>query len=149
MKRVVKKIVACVSVFMFVGITGLASLTIFPQSLFANSMEYRKFQVYYDHDIDNNGLKIILDQAYYLVEKSELHDPEYRFSVFLAYGNIFNRIEDLQGKGPSARATAGNIVIKIPVDIKNNLALSSISRINLTELIAHEMIHNLCTNVDF
>lgn len=130
-------------VVFLVLVSGLISLVVFPQSLFANKLEHEKFLVYYNNPIEEDKLRLILNDAYQLVERCELHDSDYRFDIFLADGNLFNQIDDLQGKGPSARATAGNIIIKVPIDAELNLAHSPISRINLTELIAHEMVHLL------
>jgi hypothetical protein len=146
MKRIFKKLIAGSLLVVMVTVSGLITLTIFPQSLFAHEIKHEKFRVYSDQVVDKTEIKPILDNAYSLIAQSELFDPEYEFNIFLAFGNIFNKIEDLQGRGPSARATAGNIIIKVPIDIENNLAFSSVSRINLTELIAHEMVHNLQAN---
>jgi hypothetical protein len=146
MKGILKRLISGSILMLLVTVSGLITLTIFPQNLFAHEIKHEKFRVYSDQIVDKAELRLILNNAYSLVAKSELFDSEYEFKIFLAYGNIFNKIDDLQGKGPSARATAGNIIIKVPIDIESNLAMSSISRINLTELIAHEMIHNLQAN---
>lgn len=146
MKKIIKRTIASIVLMLAVFISGLVTLIAFPQSLFANKIEHQKFRIYYDSEIDKDGLISILDNAYELIEHSELHEPGYVFNIFLAHNNFYNKIEDLQGKGPVARATAGNITIKYPVDIENNLIKSHRSTSNLTEIIVHEMVHNLQAN---
>lgn len=126
-------------------ISGLVTIMLFPQPLFAHKMEHKQFRVYSDN-VPDKGIEIILDNAYQLVEKSELHDANYQYDVFFSLDNIYNRIEDLQGKGVAARATAGNIVFKVRADIKNNKAYGPVSTINLTEILTHEMVHCLQAN---
>lgn len=145
MKRIIKKAIVSLLMTAFVLISGLVTIMLFPQPLFAHKMEYKQFRVYSDN-MPDKGIEIILDKAYQLVEKSELHDKYYQYDIFFSHDNIYNRIEDLQGKGPAARATAGNIVFKVSVDIENNLACGVISKINLTEMLTHEMVHCLQAN---
>jgi len=146
MKKIIKRTIASFVLILVVFISGLITLICFPQSLFANKIEHKKFSIYYDSEIDKDGLTHMLDNAYQLIEYSELHDKKFVFNIFLAHDNSFNKIEDLQGKGPIARATAGNITVKKPIDIENNLIKSSRSNANLTEIIVHEMVHNLQGN---
>ncbi len=146
MKKIIKKTIASLVLILIVFISGLITLMCFPQTLFANKIEHQKFRIYYDNEIDKDGLINILDHAYQLIEHSELHDTNFVFNIFLAHNNFFNTIEDLQGKGPIARATAGYITVKYPIDIKNNLIKGLRSSANLTEIIVHEMVHNLQGN---
>jgi hypothetical protein len=146
MKQIIKRTIASFLLILVVFISGLITLICFPQNLFANKIEHQKFRIYYDGEIDKGGLTSRLDNAYRLIEYSELHDKNFVFNIFLAHDNFFNKIEDLQGKGPIARATAGNITVKKPIEIENNLIKSSRSNANLTEIIVHEMVHNLQGN---
>lgn len=141
-----KRILAGIALFLFVFISGLVTLIVFPQSLFAHKTEFQKFRVYHDGQINKDGLVIILDGAYRLVEHSELHDAGYVFDIFLAHDNFFNRIEDLQGKGPIARATAGNITIKSRIDVEHDLIRNARSGASLTQILSHEMVHVLQAN---
>jgi hypothetical protein len=146
MKNIVKKILATIALISLVLITGLVSIIFSPQVLFAHSVEYKKFTVYYSESFDEPNFNIRLDDAYELIQQSELHDSNYHFEVFLAHNHIFNEIENLQGKGPIARATAGYFTIKVPIDPARNIALRPGSSADLTYLLAHEMIHNLQAN---
>jgi hypothetical protein len=145
MKRIIKKAIVSTLVIFFVMISGLITIMLFPQPLFAHKMEYKKFRVYSDNALDKN-IEVVLNNAYRLVEQSELQDENYQYDIFFSHDNIYNRIEDLQGKGPAARATAGNIVFKVRLDIAANRAYGIISTINLTEILAHEMVHCLQAN---
>ncbi|MEO7989649.1 MAG: hypothetical protein ABI663_08920 [Chryseolinea sp.] len=145
MKKIIKRTIASTLGIFSVLISGLVTIMFFPQPLFAHKMEYKEFRVYSDNIPDKN-VKIILDNAYNLVEQSELQDVDYQYDIFFSHNNVYNRIEDLQGKGPAARATAGNIVFKVRVDIENNRAYGPISTVNLTEILAHEMVHCLQAN---
>jgi hypothetical protein len=146
MKKTIKHLVAGLTLSALVVISGLVTIIFFPHSLFANEMEHNKFRVYSDYTLSQNHVKPVLDQAYELASRCELHDPDYQFDLFLADQNIFNAIESLQGEGPIARATAGNIIVKIPVDFKNNQAIGRRSKVNLAELLTHEMVHILQAN---
>ena len=145
MKKIIKRTIAGTLLFTVVGIAGLITLIFYPQSLFANKFEHNQFVVYYDKDynIEKEAFQSILDNAYQLVEKSELHNPDFRFRLFLAHDNIYNKIEGLQGGDVLARATAWNIVFKQDIDIVNNRMYTERSTVDLTELIVHEMVHVL------
>ncbi len=145
MKRIIKKTIASTLLIFFVLISGLATLMFFPQPLFAHKMEYKKFRIYSDNIPDKN-IQVVLNNAYNLIEQSEWHDVNYQYDVFFSHDNVYNRIEDLQGKGPAARATAGKIVFKVRVDMVNNRAYGTISTMNLTEMLVHEMVHCLQAN---
>lgn len=145
MKKIVKRTIAGTLLFAVAGIGGLVTLISYPQSLFANKFEHHQFTVYYskDYSIEQAAFQVILDDAYAIVETSELHNPDFRYKVFLAHDNMFNAIEGLQGGDVLARATAWNIVIKKEGDIKNNQMCTDRSTVDLTVLMVHEMVHIL------
>ncbi len=65
----------------------------------------------------------MLDNAKTIVAESELNDPSYMYDIFLSYNSLYNRIDDkLLGKEPSARAIDNNLIIKISIDPKRNVA---------------------------
>ncbi len=142
MKSFYKRIVVLVSVFASVLFTGLVTLLFFPQPLFAHAFEYRSFTVYSGDPVPIEAVKV-LDEAHRLISFSELHDKEFQHRLFLASGNPFNFVEDLLGKGPIARATAGNVIFKEPVDFEKNTVSGRSQEVNLTALLVHEMVHTL------
>lgn len=146
MKKIIKKIITSLVLILLVLISGLITVTFSPQQLFASKIDHEKFTIYSDAGFDEANLKVRLDDAYELIKFSELHDSNYHFDILLAHGHFFNDIESLQGKGPIARATAGYITIKVPIMPKENYAQGNVDKVNLTWLIAHEMIHVLQAN---
>jgi hypothetical protein len=132
-----------------VAISGLATILLFPQPLFANKMEYKQFTVYSNDEITNDIIPL-LDNAMALVEKSEINDPDYEYDILLAFNSLFNKIDDkLLGYGPTARGTDNNVTIKVEIDAKRNLFFPTFHgkcQANLTFLLAHEMIHCLQAN---
>jgi hypothetical protein len=127
-------------------IAALASLILFPQLVFANKLKYKKFKVCSNEKI-NYDIKIVLDNATALVQRSELYDSTYKYNIILCYNTLYNKIDNtLLGIGPSARSRLNNVTIKIRIDPTNNLAFPAFHKeceVNLTYLLAHEMIHCL------
>jgi hypothetical protein len=141
-----KKIVTGTILVLLVIISGIGTIVLFPQPLFANKIEYKTFKVYSNEKIDDK-IKGTLDNALSLVKDSELHDPAYEYDVFLSYNTLYNSFDDIVlGRGPAARATDNNVVIKVRIDIEKNLFFPTFYQAcegNLTNMIAHEMIHCL------
>lgn len=149
MKRTIKRILAVTTLTIMVAVSGLATILLFPQPLFANKVEYKQFTVYSNDKITNDIIPL-LDNAMALVEKSELNDSNYKYDILLSFNSAFNEIDDkLLGFGPSARATDNNVTIKVEIDTKRNLYFPTFHgkcQANLTSLLTHEMIHCLQAN---
>jgi hypothetical protein len=149
MQKTMKKIVTGTILILLVIISGIGTIVLFPQPLFANKLEYKNFKVYSNQEIDEK-IKATLDNALSLVKESELHDPAYEYDVFISYNTFYNNIDDkVLGRGPAARATDNNLVIKVKIDVEKNLFFPTFYQScegNLTSLIAHEMIHCLQTH---
>lgn len=132
-----------------VTISGLVTIIFFPQPLFANKVAHKQFRVYSDKEI-NNDIGFVLNDAMDLVKRSELYDPTYTFDIFLSHHTIYNSIDDLfLGRGPTARAVDNNVIIKVAIDPARDLAFPTFHEsceVNLTYIIAHEMIHCLQEN---
>jgi hypothetical protein len=143
MKRIIKRIVSFILLIALVTITGICTLIFFPQPLFAHKLEYQAVKVYSDTELVAGDWEPALKKAHDLVAASEIYDPHYQFTIFLAHGNIYNEVENILGRGPAARATAGNVVFKVPIDIKNDRTINEYNHPTFTQLLAHEMIHNL------
>ncbi len=149
MKKIFKKIFKITLLAFLTTILTIAAIILFPQRLFANKMKYKEFTVCSNTKI-NNYIKIVLDNAMNLVQKSELYDSTYKYNIILCNNSVYNKIDDqLLGEGPTARVTMNNVIIKVGIDPKSNLAFPTfhkVCKVNLTELIAHEMIHCLQAN---
>jgi hypothetical protein len=149
MKKPMQRIFRITILFLVAGVSTVAFIILFPQRLFANKITYRKFTVCSNSKIDDN-IKTVLDNALYLVERSELYDPAYRYNIILCYNSFYNKIDDkLLAKGPSARTTLNNVVVKVRIDPQLNRAFPTFHKpceTGLAELLAHEMIHCLQAN---
>lgn len=146
MKKKLKTIFKRILLTVLIIISALATIILFPQLLFANKMKYKNFKLC-SNDKINYDIKIVLDNATNLVQKSELYDSGYKYYIILCHNSFYNKIDDrLLGIGPAARATLNNVVIKVRIDPTRNLAFPTFHKeceINLTYLLAHEMIHCL------
>lgn len=149
MKKIFKRIFKITLLTFLAAILTIAAIILFPQRLLANKMKYKEFTVCSNNKI-NNDIKIVLDNAMNLVQKSELYDSTYKYNIILCHNSFYNKIDDqLLGKGPTARVTLNNVIIKVRIDPKSNLAFPTFHKaceVNLTELIAHEMTHCLQAN---
>ena len=68
--------------------------------------------MYSNNKIDTN-IKIILDNAISLVQKSELYDSSYKYNIILCYNSFNNKIDDqIFGNGPAAKTTLNDVKIK-------------------------------------
>jgi len=149
MRKIVKKIVMGTLLFIITFISGIITLILYPQPLFAGKLVHKNFRVYSNNALSTD-IEIILDSANTIVSKSELYDSSYRYDIFFAYHSLYNTIDDkLLGRGPSAKSIDNNLVIKIDVDPKRNVAFTTfhdVCKTDLTYLIAHEMVHCLQAN---
>lgn len=149
MKKIVKRIFKITLLTFLTTILTIVIIILFPQRLFANKISYKEFTVYSNDIIDNN-IKIVLENALTLVEKSELYDSACNYNIILCHNTFYNKIDDkLLGIGRTARTTLKNVIIKVRIDPKGNLAFPAFHKaceINLAELIAHEMTHVLQAN---
>jgi len=147
-KKIFRRTFKIILLTFFTGVSTITLILLFPQRLFANKIKYKEFAVCSNDKIDDN-IKIILDNAMNLVQKSELYDPRYKYNIILCYNTFYNKIDDQLGIGPAARARLHNVIVKIRVAPNSNLAFVTFPKeceVNLTYLLAHEMIHCLQAN---
>jgi len=149
MKKRYKKIIKVTLLAFLSTILTIAVIILFPQKLFANKVKYKEFTVCSNNKIDDD-IKIVLDNAMNLVQKSELYNSYYRYNIILCHNSFYNKLDNqLFGTGPAARARLHNVIIKVRIDPTINLAFPTFREaceVNLTYLIAHEMIHCLQAN---
>lgn len=149
MKKKIKKFFKVTFLAFLSAFLTIAVIILFPEPLFANKLKYKEFTVCSNSTIDKNIIQV-LDQAKALVQQSELYDSTYHYNIILAHRTFYNKIDDkIIGYGPAARARLNNVIIKIRIDPTNNVAFPTFPKAcetNLTELIAHEMLHCLQAN---
>lgn len=148
-KKKIKTILYSIVTAIFLFVLSLAATILYPESLFANKLEYRQFKVYSNGKIGDE-IRPILDSAISLVKKSELYDSTYKVDVFFAYGTFFNKVDTkIFGEGPVARSIDNNLVVKVKIDMNKNLAYATFHKPcqqNFSYVIAHEMVHCLQAN---
>ena len=142
----IRRVLYSLLITLLVFVLGLATIILYPQSLFANKVEYKQFSVYSNEKI-GEALQPILEKAVSLVEKSELYDSIYQVDIFLSHNTFFNKIDDkVFGQGPTARAIDNNLVFKAGVDVNKNVVYTTFHKPceqPFAYLIAHEMMHCL------
>jgi hypothetical protein len=148
MKKTFKRFLQ-ITLLTFIAAILTITIVLFPQRLFANKMEYKNFTVYSNEKIDND-IKIVLDNAMNLVKKSQIYDSNYNYKIILCFNSFYNKVDDkIFGEGPTARSRLNDVIIKVRIEPKNNLAFPTFHKAcgeNLTCLIAHEMTHCLQLN---
>jgi hypothetical protein len=148
MKKQIKRIFPMATLTVVVTISGLATIILYPQPLFANKLEHGQFTVYSNEKISDDIIPL-LNKARTLVAKAEINDPNYRYDIFLSFNTLFDKIDDrVLGPGPAARATDNNITVKVRVDTQGDLFFPTFHKNcqgSLAYLIAHEMTHCLQT----
>ena len=146
MKKLGRKVFKITLLSFFAGLLTIVIILLFPQRLFANKIKHKEFTIYSNDKIDGN-IKIALDNAKALVLRSELYNSGYTYNIILCHNTIYNKIDDrFLGFGPAARQRLRNVIIKVRIDPKNNLAFATFPKpceVDLTYLLAHEMIHCL------
>ena len=146
MNKKFRRILKRMLFILLIIISALVTIILFPQLVFANKMKYKNFKVC-SNDKINHDIKILLDNAIDLAQRSELYDSSYKYNIILCHNTFYNKIDDiLLGIGPAARGRLNNVIIKVRVDPTANLAFATFHKecnVNLTYLLAHEMIHCL------
>jgi hypothetical protein len=149
MKNILRRFVSTSLLVALVVLSGICTIAFFPEPLFAHKLEHAPFSVYSNEPIDER-ITIVLDSATNLVHQSELYDDDYTFDVFLSYNTFYNIFDDkILGRGPSARATDNNVIVKVAIDVHRSFAFPTFyerCETNLVRLIAHEMMHCLQEN---
>ncbi len=149
MNNIFRRTIKVTSIAIITTIVTIAIIVLFPEHLFAYKLEYKRFTVYSNEKMSDD-IKTVLNDAMNLVKKSEINDSDYNYNIILCYNSFYNKLDDkLFGEGPAARARLNDVIIKVNIDPKNNKAFPTFHKaceVNLTELLAHEMIHCLQAN---
>src|SRR5689334_2079750 len=119
MKKKSRKIIKITLLALLATFLTIAFIILFPQKLFANKLKYKEFTVYSNDKIDDD-IKIVLDNAMGLVQRSEMYDSSYKYDIILCYNTFYNKIDNkIFGTGPAARSRLHNVIIKARIDPKN------------------------------
>src|SRR5881275_573588 len=109
MKKTIKRIATGTLIGTLTFISGVVTLILYPQPLFATEFNYKNFKVHSNTSI-NPAIKIILDSAEARVAASELNDPSYKYDIFFSYNSPYNNFDNaIFGNGPAARTIDNNV----------------------------------------
>lgn len=142
MKRITKRVVAGSSLVLLASLFALAALILYPSNLFAERMAYRNFTVYSNQPLSGN-YAAVLDHALELAKRSTLYDADYAYDVYLTEGTRYKDIVATVAGRSMARSLDNNVLLNVSVDFDRNRLASPTNFRNLTQTIAHEMIHCL------
>ena len=117
---------------------------LYPQNLFAHHQRYKSFTIY---SKQKQVIKTtVLDNATELVKGSELYDSSYHYDIFLTEKHFIRSLYSTVLGPTLAQSIDNNIMLHVSVDFNNNLLYNPYNKRNLTETIAHEMVHCLQLN---
>lgn len=127
----------------FIAIGGLMTLLLHPLPLFSHQQTFGPCTVYSMAPVDVQWEEHI-EQAIALISRSSIYDSTYKYDIILAHNTWYNALDNKAlDDWAAARAIDNNIVIKAPVNITEGYAQTPQSNIDLTYMLAHEMIHCL------
>ncbi len=129
-----------VSLLLIAGL--LLTIVLNPVLTYAHSTAYRNFIIFHNEPLDP-GLTSRLDDATDLLRKSELYDSRSKFDICLNDGSNYpTLIKKLRGEA-FAWGFYNKVVLLGKANCKDNFAELNGYKWNLTQLLAHEMIHCL------
>lgn len=137
--RVLSKLLSYALVTTFLLYLGLLSQT---QILFANTISYKNYNVYFNQEIDTNIISI-LDEVELKGSKSKFNDMKMEFNIFIFDNFILYNLLALQRSSFGATTPfSKNIFINLS-DVKNNKVYTDTSTFTrpMSEVITHEIIH--------
>lgn len=142
MRKLTKRIVGGSLFAVILTLASLLALMLYPSNIFATRVAYRNFTLYSNEPL-NGPYTDILDHALALAAMSELYAPEHLYDVYLTEGTLYKDISTAMFGRAMARSQDNNILLNLHVDFDRDRLSSSTNWRNLTQTIAHEMIHCL------
>ena len=123
---------------------------VFPQFLFSNKLNYKCFTVYYNKDIDEDQIKLVLNKAEELLLDSKIFDKTKNQNIFLTDGfKEFTFFALLSNKSFAVNyPLIQNIYVSKSIISKDLVLRNGIenNRRSLSGVIAHETIHSALEN---
>jgi hypothetical protein len=142
MKRIKKRIITGSSLIMLLSLFSMLALILYPSNLFAKRIAYRNFTLYANQPLAGS-YRPILDHALALAGESELFDADYLYDIYLTEGTLYKDVAAAIFGPAMARSQDNNILLNTNVNFDNDRLSSPSNWRNLTQTIAHEMIHCL------
>lgn len=155
MKRKLKKILWSAGTTLLLCIVILVGAILNPSFLYAKYTQFENVHIYHNQELPN-GNNIVISGSLKIVKQSELFHENISINLCLNDGPVYPKIiEKIKGLG-WAYTVGKNISLNCRADFKNNLAHWNLNKYqgqnrkwNLTELIAHEMVHACQSHNDF
>lgn len=140
MKQQVKKWTLRLTITALLIATLLLVIVLNPMLTYANKTTHNNFTVFYNKKLDP-ALLSQLDQAAGLLKASELYDPKLHFDICLDDGSLYPKlIRNLRGQA-FAWGFYNKVVLQGTANYSHNTVELNGYKWNLTQLLAHEMIH--------
>lgn len=135
-----KKLLIRLGITISIPVISLVAFILFPALSYAKSVKVENATIYYNTTLDSKALQL-LNESLELVSHSELFDPAFHIDICLDDQSNYAYVLD-KLKGPAFGFGVGNkVILKCRADFAEDKAIGYGQAWNLTELIAHEIIH--------
>jgi hypothetical protein len=116
-----------------------------PILTYANKTTHNNFSIFHNKPLDS-ALLLQLDQANEFLKKSECYNPGLKLEICLNDGSVYTKIIEKTGGGAFGRGFYNKVVLLGTANYKANYVELNGYKWNLTQLLAHEMVH--CLQLD-
>ncbi|MEO8448116.1 MAG: hypothetical protein ABI528_11495, partial [bacterium] len=123
----------------------LAGLVLSPSLMYANKTEYRSFTIYHDTPIENVFTQR-LDETETILKSSELYDPAFKIYICLNDNSLYPQIIHAIRGDAFAFGFYDEVVMLGNSNHAENYTELNEYKWNLSELMAHEIVHCLQFN---
>lgn len=138
-KKIKKWTLRITATVLFIGGLLLA-LILSPSLTYAHETAYHHFTIYHHSTLEYRFL-IHLDEAETLVKESEIYDPELKLDICLNDGSVYPGILQTFLEPAFAWGFYDKVLLNGTLNCEKNFVELNGYRWNLTQLLAHEMIH--------
>jgi hypothetical protein len=141
MKKKIKKWIYRITATVLLIVALLLIGILNPILTYAHKTTQNNYTIFHDEPLDS-VLVTRISEATKLISASEFYNPTLKLDVCLNDGSKYPAlIEVIFGGGAFARGFYNKVVLYGEADVKNNFVELNGYRWNLTQLLAHEMIH--------
>jgi hypothetical protein len=113
-----------------------------PRLTYANKTTHKNFRVYHDTTLDPQILKY-LDQTIVLLKSSEFYDDKLTFDICLNENSVYPKLMQVLRGQAFGFGFLDKVVLQGTANYQDNYIELNGYKWNLTQLLAHEMIHCL------
>ena len=142
MKKQIRKWFLRITATVLLIVTILLVIVLNPGLSYANKTTHHNFKIYHSQPVEQSFL-VHLDEAAALLSTSEYNNPNLELDICMNDGSKYPWLIGKIGGQAFARGFYNKVVMMSRVNSKENYAEINGRKWNLTELLAHEMIHCL------